>query len=57
MHEPLPPSPLTAETAWISGVLDSSAALTQLTLAPWARASAMTGKFCRAAERYSKAPG
>lgn len=42
---------LTAVTAWISGVLDSSAVLTQLTPAPCARASAMTGKFCRAAER------
>lgn len=48
---------LTAVTACISGVLDSSATLTQLTSAPWAKASAMTGKFCRAAERYSSAPG
>lgn len=42
---------LTTDTACINGVLESSDALTQLTLAPWARASAMTGKFCRAAER------
>lgn len=48
---------LTTETACISGVLDSSFTLTQLTSAPWANASAMTGKFCRAAERYSSAPG
>lgn len=55
---PPPPTPvighvtaLTTDTAWINGVLDSSGALTQLTSAPWARASAMTGKFCRAAER------
>lgn len=48
---------LTAETACISGVLDRSVVFTQLTSAPWAKASAMTGKFCRAAERYSSAPG
>lgn len=48
---------LTAETACINGVLDSSATLTQLTSAPWAKASAMTGKFCRAADRYNSAPG
>lgn len=48
---------LTTNTACIIGVLDSSDGLTQLTSAPWARASAMRGKFCRAAERYSNAPG
>ncbi|MEQ2204376.1 hypothetical protein XENOCAPTIV_012188, partial [Xenoophorus captivus] len=48
---------LTTDTACIRGVLDSSATLTQLTSAPWASASAMTGKFCSAAERYNNAPG
>lgn len=48
---------LTTDTACIKGVPDSSETLTQLTSAPWASASAMTGKFCRAAERYSRAPG
>lgn len=53
----LPLAALTTDTACINGVLDCSDALTQLTSAPWASASAMTGKFCRAAERYSSAPG
>ncbi len=48
---------LTTMAACISGVLLSSATLTQLTLAPCARASAMRGKCCIAADRYSKAPG
>lgn len=48
---------LTTIAACISGVLLSSATLTQLTSAPCARASAMRGKCCIAADRYSKAPG
>lgn len=48
---------LTAKAACISGVLLSSATLTQLTSAPCARASAMRGKCCIATDRYSKAPG
>lgn len=47
----------TPRTAWMRGVALFSSTLTQFTSAPWANASAISGRFFSKAARYSCHPG